>query len=150
MRTRVNKKPMGLAIGFFAAAVVSFGIASTNSATSPGPRCVRPDLSNTEIHECVAERARDTEPNGAMLALLLVGGASFTASLVTGIRSLRRVMTIAEAAEGLGIPPGEVRQLIDQGFLEIYDRKEGAIYLNPEDVRRLSSNRKTQDRPAHA
>ena len=150
MRTRVNKKPMGLAIGFLVGATAFFAIAWTTWAPSPGPRCAGPDLSNTEIRECVAQRARDTEPAAATLALLLVGGASMTASLVIGVRSVRRVMTIAEAAEQLGIPPGEVRHLVDQGFLKIHDREAGAIYLNPEEVRRLSSHRPTQDQPAHA
>lgn len=150
MRTRVNKKRMGLAIGLLAASAMWFGIAWTTWSASPGPRCARHNLSNTEIRDCVSGQASDTEPNATTFVLLLAGGTCLAASLVTGIRSLRRAMTLAEAADELGIPPGEVRRLVDQGSLGIHDREQGAIYLNPEEVRRLNSQRPNQDQPAHA
>lgn len=141
---------MALAVGLLAASATWFGVAWTTWSASPGLRCVRPDLSNTQIRQCVSEQASDTEPNATTFVLLLAGGTCLATSLVTGIRSLRRAMTIAEAAGELGIPPGEVRRLVDQGSLGIHDREQGAIYLNPEDVRRLSSHRRTQDQPSHA
>lgn len=150
MRTRVTKKRMGLAIALLFVAVVLFGIALATWSASPGPSCVRPGLSNTEIRECVAQRANAAEPDLATLTLLFMPGALLAASVAMGVRSLRRVMTIPEAAEELGFSPAEVRRLIDQGFLKIYDREQGAIYLDPEDVRRFSSRRPTQDQPAHA
>lgn len=147
---RVDKKRMAQAAILLSIATVSFGIAWATWSASPGVRCVGPDISDTAIRECVAEQARETEPNAPTLAALVIGTAALGASLVTGVRATRRVMTVAGAAQQLGMQPGAVRQLIDNGTLEIYDHEPGAIYLNPEDVHRLAIQASTQDQPARA
>ena len=149
MRTLVDKKRMGLALAFLAVAVVLFGVAVAIWSADPAPSCLRPGLSNTQIRDCVAQRARETEPDARTLAMLLMGGAFLTASVVSGFRSLRRVMTIPAAAEELGLSPADVRQLIDRGFLEVYDHDQRGIYLDPEDVRRFGSQQPPQDQLAH-
>lgn len=150
MRIRVDKKRMAQAAILVSIAAVSFGLVWATWSESPDVRCVGPGISNTAIRECVAERAREIEPNARTLAALVIGTAALGASLVTGVRATRRVITVAGAAQQLGIQPGAVRQLIDNGILEIYDHEPGAIYLNPEDVHRLAIQASTQDQPARA
>ena len=145
MRTLFDKRRLGHASLLLAIALGFFGLAWATWPQSTEASCTGPDVSHTEIRRCVAESAQDTEPKAQTLAALVVGTAALGASVVIGGSAVRRVMTLARAADELGISPGGVRQLMDQGIFAIHDRRQGALYLSPERVRQVASRGQTQD-----
>lgn len=145
MRTLVDPKRMRLACIVLALAGACFAFAGATWAGSPEISCTGLDLSDLAIRGCVAQAAQETEPDASTLTALAIGASAFGVSLVTGGRAIRRAMTFADAAEELGTTPGGVRQLVDQGILEIHDRRQGALYLNPEAVRQVASRKQSQD-----
>lgn len=114
--------------------------------------CTRPGISDRAIHECVAREAQATEPTSWALVALVLGSIALTAGFILlgkAIR-IRRVITLVDAAQQLGIPLGAVRQLVDEGTLDIYEQGLAATYLYPEQVRRYAVESSTEDQPAPA
>lgn len=138
MRTLVDKRRSGLALGLVLLAVLCFGIAWVEWSGPPESNCVQPKVSGATIRGCIAQQAHQMEPDGMALVTILAGTALLTGSIFTGARAIRRAITLSEAAQQLGLQPGEVRQLVDDGVLEIYAQEPEAIYLKPDDVNRLS------------
>lgn len=127
----------GLLPFYSAAAVITFGLASaTWSATAP-ESCVAPGRTEPAIHRCVADRANAIQPAPLTLVVLVVGGLALSAAIVVAARGARRVMTIPEAADELGLPPGQVRKLVETGILDVSERDGLSTYLDPEQVRRI-------------
>jgi hypothetical protein len=128
MRIRFDTRRLAIAPVILAVAVVSLGTAWASWSTSPSERCVRPDVSNDAIRECVAAEAGATESSVATLIPLLIGVAALAGSIVIGTGAARRVMTVTEAASELQLQPGEVRRLVDEGVLrDLRPRTRGGL-----------------------
>ncbi len=136
---RFNTRRLAKALGLLSVAIVSFGIAGATWSDPTAPGCTRPDSSDKAIRECVAAKARATEPSAGALVALAMGAVTLTASVAAAARATRRVMTIAEAARELQIRPSELCRLVDAGVLQIYDHETGTMYLHPEQVHRLAA-----------
>ena len=137
MRTRIEGKKLRLAFFLLVAAVLAFGFSWTTRSAWVTASCFAPDRAESVIRDCVADRADALEPAPSTWVALVVGGLALSGAILAAARGVRRVMTIPEAAEELGITPGEVRSLLDTGVLDVWERDSVSTYLNPEQVRRV-------------
>lgn len=138
MRTRIDGKKLRLASYLLAAAVIAFGLASATWSTTAPESCVAPGRTEPVIHRCVADQANAIQPAPLTLVVLVVGGLALSAAIVVAARAARRLMTIPEAAEELGLAPGQVRKLVEAGILDVSERDAVSTYLDPDQVRRIS------------
>ena len=137
MRTQVNNARLVLALAFLLIAVMSLVYANAERSTVSTAGCVAPRRSDPAIRECVASKAKFVEPSVGTWIALVFGGTAAAASLITAARSTRRIIGIPRAAEQLGVQPGYVRRLVEEGVLEVSAEIDRAVYLNPEQVQRL-------------
>lgn len=138
MRIRLEGKKLRLALALLAIAVIAFGFSWTIRSTTATRTCVTPGRTDPAIQQCVGDQAARVEATPITLTLLLVGGLALGAAILIAARAARRVMTIPEAAATHGVPPGQIRRLIEAGILDVSERDGVSTYLDPEQVRRLS------------
>lgn len=137
MRIRLDGKKLGFALPLLAIAVIAFGFSWATRSTTTTRSCVAPSRTDATIQQCVADQAAGVEATPDTLTLLFVGGLALGGAILVAAGAARRVMTIPNAAAALGVPPGQVRRLIETGALDVSERNGGSTYLDPERVRRL-------------
>jgi hypothetical protein len=83
-----------------------------------GLECVTPTSTDRAIRECVVEGAKQISFDPVSIVLLVAAFAAMGMGIYRGAKSIRRLLTIEQAARKLGIEIRDARTAIDRGQLE--------------------------------